>query len=301
MGKLEEIVGKIFKARDFEISKVSDEYFLAMRGDIKIAVICKESNIPITDSQVKTFLESVDDTVDRRIFVTDNRFKDNVYEISETEEILFWDKEKLEKEIGKAVLLKDFDFFIKPKEIVEEKVPLETFDGEILKPNITREKAEKISKKFIHPISFELNLVPYYIYDYQCEFLIAENSIEKTAGTIGINGITKYGELWFNYDFIQNLEIQHKKINPLYTLDQYSKFARTQIIELNTRSIETTRDSDSVIIVEKKKLKPKQENIKTQPRGMLYLPVWVVGGHNGKAVIDAVSGDVNEKKLFEIT
>lgn len=305
MRKLEEIVKKIFSARDFQIEEVTDGYFKAKRETIIIAVFCKESTTSISKPEVLRFLENAPNNVDRRIFVTNSRFDDNVSDISKKEEILFWDREKLEREIGKAVLMKDFDFFIPSKEIEEEKVeekePLTIFEGEILKPNISRDKAEMIAKKFVHPISFELNLVPYYLYDYQCEFLIAEKSIEKTAGTVGINGVTKFGELWFNFDFTENLEIQHKKILPSFDFQTALDIAKNQIIELNTRSIEATTNSESVVIIEKKKIKPKEENIEIKARGIIYLPLWVVAGHNGKVVIDAVNGDVNEKKLFEIS
>lgn len=295
MKKLEQIVSKIFKARDFQIEEVGEGYFLAKRGDVTIAVFCKESSLTVPKEEVLRFLEVAINKADRRIFVTDSRFEESAYEIVEKNEILLWDKEKLEREIGKAVLLKDFDFFIPQKEEKKEKVRI--FEGEILKPNVLKEKAEMIAKKFVHPISFELFLVPYYLYDYQCEFLIAEDSIEKTAGTIGINGVTKFGELWFNFDFIQNLEIPHKKINPQFDLNNAFEIAKKQIIELNTKSVESTTDSESVVIVAKKKIKPKQENIKIEPRGMVYLPLWVVKGAKGKVVIDAVNGEVSDKKI----
>lgn len=303
MSRLYNIVSKIFTAREFQINEVSEGFFYAKKGDITIAVFCKESSKIISKLTVQDFLENIKDQADRRIFITNGYFEDEVLQIGEKEEILFWDKEKLEREIGKTVMMTDFDIFIPEKqveEIEEIKEIIESYDGEILLPKILKDKAEMIAKKFVHPISYELNLVPYYIYDYQCEFIISEGSIEKTAGTIGINGVTKFGELWFNFNFAKDLEIPYKKINPNFDINTFGQIAKKQIIELNTRSIESTKDSESVVIVEKKKIRPKPENIKIEARGMVYLPLWIIEGPDGKVVLDAINGEVSDKKLYEI-
>jgi hypothetical protein len=252
-----------------------------------------------------------------------------VEEFAAQENILLWDRKKLEEEIGRAVLsgaagesgahelLESIEggpdiADEAPQAIPEislevEPVPIKTppvredDSGElIMKPRMTINEVSEISKKIVQGFRFDLELIPYYVFEYSCELLVEGQTTPQTSsGTIAVNGLTNSAETWdFPFETVLDLETTHTKLEPKVDENRAFETAKETSIALNTREIQTVDDRGAVTIYEKKKVRPKEGAIEINRRGLVYLPVWCVEGSNGVMIINATTGKVVKEDIY---
>jgi hypothetical protein len=175
-----------------------------------------------------------------------------------------------------------------------------TEEANIVKPNVSKDLAANMASKIVKGFRFNLELIPYYVFDYSCEFNIQHQNAAKASGILGINALTSNVEDWpSNMDIVNYLEEPHTKLDVKFSFDNALTLIKQAVMERNTKMIETREEYDSTIIFEKKKLKPKPEAIKIESKGLFYLPVWCIEGSNGLMIIDANSGKVIKEDMFK--
>ncbi len=188
---------------------------------------------------------------------------------------------------------------INPETILPDTMPQQSKDIRIIKPTVSKDKASSMASKIVKGFRFNLELIPYYIFTYTCKFdsdLPGEDSI---SGLIGINGLTSNVESWSGeINTIEYLDEAHTKLEVKFPYEKAISLANSAIVELNTKSIETREESESTIIFERKKLKPKSDAIEVNSKGIYYLPVWCIEGSNGLMIIDASSGKIIKEDMF---
>ena len=169
----------------------------------------------------------------------------------------------------------------------------------IIKPTLSKDKAASMASKIVRGFRFNLELIPYYIFKYNCEFESDIADSKASNGVIGINGLTSNIEEWSgNISTVHSVNEDHTKLEIKFDYEKAFDLAQHAVIELNTKSIETREESDSTIIFEKKKLKPKSDAIEINSQGIIYLPVWCIEGSNGLMIIDASSGKIIKEDFF---
>jgi hypothetical protein len=324
-----EILKKILKSYDFDITKEQPYYLLANKEDSRLAVaVLKTNNIPTT-SDILGLKKEIPPNLDKIIFVTMSKTNQELEDFAREENILLWGKRRLEEEIGRAVLgdvegefagsglLNDIEGdrgSLISAELTEAKIPEEPSPMEIrieqkreedekeliVKPRITMGEVSEISKKIVQGFRFDLELIPYYVFDYVCELVVEGQPMPQTsAGTVAVNGLTNSVESWdFDFETITDMETTHTKLEPKFDERKAFLTAKESAIALNTREIQTVDDRGAVTIYEKKKVRPKEDAIDITKQGLIYLPVWCVEGANGVMIIDATTGKVIKEDLY---
>jgi hypothetical protein len=264
--------------------------------------------------------------LDKLILATTHELTEEVEEFAAKENILLWDRKKLEEEIGRAVL-SGFGKDSAPQELLDtmdgepgvldvsvpgvslevEPVPVksppppEDEKGElIMKPRMTINEVSEISKKIVQGFRFDLELIPYYVFEYSCELCVeGQTAPQSSSGIIAVNGLTNSAESWdFPFETVMELETTHTKLEPKVDENKAFETARETSIALNTREIQTVDDRGAVTIYEKKKVSPKEGAIEIVRRGLIYLPVWCVEGSNGVMIINATTGKVVKEDIY---
>jgi hypothetical protein len=216
-----------------------------------------------------------------------------------------FDPQKSTVEVGTKRIGKD------GKEEIEIKVPSEepahpgikrtlVEDEMILTPVVGLEAAAKLAQsKIKHAFKYDLQLIPYYLFDFECEVVLEKDDGKgktkpyKANGTVGVNALTHEVERWTRKSqFTRNIDTAHTKLEPKVGEDDAKKAATEFVIELNTRVIQERSEKRHVTVFEKKKVRPKADAVKLERIALVYLPVWGVVGTNGVVVIDATSGEV---------
>ena len=121
----------------------------------------------------------------------------------------------------------------------------------------------------------------------------------KNKGTLGINALSNTIEEWpQSFETVTALEQEYTKLDPSFTMEEAQELIKEAVIAINTREVETIEDKGSAIIIEKKKITPKEDVMDIHTRGTIYMPVWCVEGSNGIITIDATTGKVLKEDIY---
>lgn len=331
MPNLIEILKKILRSYDFIITREYPEYIVASKEGSDILAALLPSKDKLTMSDILALKEEIPPNLDKIIFVTTSEISGELEDLARAENVLLWGKRRLEEEIGRAVLsdmkgefpsegLLDeiaqeiegitredtsINEVILPMEEepinfrIEEKKAEEVTEV-IMKPQITMSDVSEISKKIVQGFRFDLELIPYYVFDYSCELVVeGKPGPQINQGTLAINGLTNNVESWdFDFETVAEVEATHTKLEPKFDEDKAFEAARESAITLNTREIQTVDDRGAVTIYEKKKVRPKEGAVDIRKRGLIYLPVWCVEGSNGVMIINATTGKIIKEDIY---
>jgi hypothetical protein len=178
-------------------------------------------------------------------------------------------------------------------------LPEQVSGFKIVKPAVSKDKAASMANKIVRGFRFNLELIPYYLFSYTCTFETDSMEDSINEGLIGINGLTSNIETWTkNFETTSYLDEEHTKLEVKFPYEKAVELVRNAVVELNTRLIETRDESESTVIFERKKLKPKSDAIEILNDGLYYLPVWCIEGSNGLMIIDASSGKIIKEDFF---
>lgn len=330
MADLIDILKKILKSYEFDIVEEFPNHMLAEKEGTKVACAILPPIEDIGFSDILALRKELPPELEKVIIVSTLDIAKELVDAASEENILLWDKKKLEEEIGRAVLSNMEGEFLdeeqmkepsvyhevpeqkeEPKDVAmpptmdQIKVSLDSIETEkegdiIIKPQITMRDVSEISKRIVQGFRFDLELVPYYVYDYSCELIIEGKASPKvSSGILAVNGLTNHAESWdFQFETVMDLETTHTKLEPKFDEIRAFETARESAVALNTREIQTVDDRGSVTIYEKKKVRPKEGAIDIKKRGLFYLPVWCVEGSNGVMIINATTGKVLKEDIY---
>lgn len=331
MPNLIEILKKIFRSYDFIITREYPEYIVASKegSDIAAALLPTKDKIAISD--ILALKEEMPPNLDKIIFVTTSEIGGELEDMAREENVLLWGKRRLEEEIGRAVLsdmkgefpseglldeiaqeiegITGDEISVEGAQLPSEAEPInvrieekqaEEVKEVIMKPQITMSDVSEISKKIVQGFRFDLELIPYYVFDYSCELVVeGKPTPQINQGTLAINGLTNNAESWdFDFETVADMEATHTKLEPRFDEEKAFETAKESAIALNTREIQTVDDRGAVTIYEKKKVRPKEGAIDIRRRGLIYLPVWCVEGSNGVMIINATTGKIIKEDIY---
>ena len=280
--RIKDILSNVFKAQGFAVS--GERLLIAVKNGTKIIIGCKDGDIAKEE-----IAELLTGEADKRIFASTQFFDDELQSFAKTSNIILWDRDQLEKEIGKAVLLAGSGMFFEKEEGKEF----------IINPKIGMSDAKAMGKKLGEP-SVALELIPYYVYNYFCEVLV-EGSLDtkKNVGVVAVNAVTKEAEEW-SMDIETGIPHSgYAKLPARITEKKTWGIAYQRIIELNTKVVEVMDERDVAIIFEKRKIKPKEDAVSINLSGLYYLPVWNIKGKTGVMIINAVTSEIIKEEIYK--
>lgn len=280
--RIKDILSNVFKAHGFAVS--GERLLIAVKNGTKIIIGCKDGDVVKED-----IAELLHGEADKRIFASTHFFDEKLQSFAKASNIILWDRDQLEREIGKAVLLAGSDIFFEKKERKEF----------IVKPKIGISDAKAIGKKLGEP-SVALELIPYYVYNYSCEVLV-EGSLDtkRNKGVIAVNGIIKEVEEWSMDIETGTPDSGYAKLPVRINEKKSWEIAYQRIIELNTKVVEVMDERDVAVVFEKRKIKPKEDAVTIDLSGLYYFPVWNIKGKTGIMIINAVTSEVIKEEIYK--
>jgi hypothetical protein len=325
MASIYDLVQKMFTYYGFDFKgHIEEGYAVAHKGSIKVIIAMKRRYVDQSD--MKFFADIlVNEGAEKGIFIALTNFSDEAMKVADKHRILMWDRERFEGELGKVILAEAeglkrdrgeelfeqvlglFDIARLSKAAgkgkegelgidVEPMVTVSLVENEmILTPVVGLEAASTLGKRRIkHAFKYDLQLIPYYLFEYHVEFLDEEDGKPgEDHGTIGINALTEEPERWTRQaSFTKKIDMAHTKLEPKITDEEAKRIVTDYVIDLSTRTMEYKEEKSHVTVFERKKVRPKEDAVKIAELGLIYLPVWGVVGTNGVVIIDATSGEV---------
>jgi hypothetical protein len=225
-----------------------------------------------------------------------------------------WSRREIEEELGAAVVthleaekgglfamlaVGDLDALRRGGSL-----PLMVEGGEspekVLKPSLTLSDVKEISSKTTGGYKFELELVPYYFYDYFCIVKISGiESPDKRAGTIGVNALTGDAQPWAALpEVVSELGEPHVRLEPKVQQQDSDAVAMAKVISMHTEEVERVVEKGHARIFDKVIVKPERGDVTLNPRGLLYVPMWCVEGLHGVMVLNAVTAKVVSEEYY---
>ncbi len=164
----------------------------------------------------------------------------------------------------------------------------------IIKPLIPELKAMQLSRESVGGFKAELNLIPYYVFEFSLMLIIeGENEDKNVAGVIAINALTGEYEIWkTGYETVSSISIPHIKVEPKISKKSAEYKALNGLNMEFTTEKEVRIEEENITIIEKRKTRPRKDTIKINFLGLYYFPVWIVTGRRGKIMVNAVSGEL---------
>ncbi len=239
---------------------------------------------------------------------------DDVRSDAERRGFAVWDRRTIEDEIGAAVVTHVeaekgglFEMFaVRSLKSVPagSSLPVMVEDGEaqeqILKPVLSLEQVKEISAKTTGGYKFELELVPYYFYEYFCIMKVSGiESPDKRSGIVAVNGLTGDAQPWKQMpEVVTDVGEPHVRLEPKMEQEASDASAMAKVVSLHTEEVERVTEKGHARIYDKFQVKPEPGDVTLKPLGLLFVPMWCVEGLHGVMVLNAVTAKVISEEYY---
>lgn len=308
---LRDVIKRIFRIYGFDVISGGEKEewnLLATKDNFNIIIGYNANEVKKSDL-VRFLSLSGELKAEKSIYISPNSFDFESKNFAEEMGIIIWEREKLEEQIGRTILMECgtkyskgvfediFSYSVKRGEVEIPKEMQFTEEEKVLKQKIKKRDAERIAEKILHPHSF-LELFPYYVFEYKVEVLIeGKLDVNKLEGVIAVNGITKEVEEWEEDEGSFQFELSPIKHKAKIDVKKANLILRAFIVKTNTKEITVKSEKHGIVMYEKKKIEPNTETIEINFRGLFYLPIWHVEGINGLMKINAVNGNIVKEEV----
>ena len=173
-------------------------------------------------------------------------------------------------------------------------------DGEaMVRPEITLEQAREMVKDRLEgAFRFDLQLLPHHVLAYSVEIDgPGGTKVERTGGIL-VNAISGDASEWRPGATMEKLEPGRIRIEPSVERATATRNALELVMSLHTRVVNLKQEKRSVTVYEKRTMRPRDNAVLLEYKGMLYIPVWCVEASEGAAVLDAITGRVIKEEVF---
>lgn len=232
---IHDIVARIVEFYGFSVTKSAEDAIYAEKNGSTIVIGLGPKQLE-SDECLIDFKASVKENVKRYFFATLGDVSKELRDAAKRMNIAIWDREYLQKEIGKTVLAEassdmadgerclfsDGDFeevveispedeadFGETEDMVEIVEPSsgktasvidatpQPVEEKIMELNYSIEDITEMSKRIVQGFRFDLRLVPHYVFNYACELLVEGTlDTEEKKGVVAVNGLTNDPQEW---------------------------------------------------------------------------------------------------------
>lgn len=282
---LENIVAQIFRSQGFSVELESNR-IIAIKGGKSVFVGI------VSEGELETFLEETNDEGLFRVAIPTYDFTSQEQDDALKKEVSVWGLDEVEDRIRGEL----FEVLDLPDDIEHMGEVAEA----IVRPSLTSDDAQEIGKKTVRGFNYMLQLVPYFIYDFQSVLRIPDEEDEVIGGCIAVNALTSTWERWEpDFETIEEVSVTHERLEP--KVDENGAFERAKEAarELGTKEIESVKEADHATIVERRVESPADEDISINRRGLVYVPVWCIEGTLGAIIVNASTGKIVSEDYYE--
>jgi hypothetical protein len=168
-----------------------------------------------------------------------------------------------------------------------------------LKPRVSRlQAAETALGRLLRVDHIEEELVPFRSYSYFWDKLVEGSlKIERVSGTIHVNLATGRLEELTESEIELSGPAEARTLDATITPQDAEARARGHAIAANSKDMRVRSQKGDVLMVEHRRVKPKEDEVKMLLKGTFYVPVFLVKGDNGEVRVNGVSGKVIDEQL----
>ena len=303
-----------------KIEERDDEYiWVRVNGSLQLYCIANET---VTREFLFQFSRNTEQIKVTKAIFCMKGYKPDVTDMASNSDIELISREDIEKLIGKYLLqrlehgeevsiLDEEDVSVEDFEVENEEeqdmdtipIIIEDIGGgeeKIIKITVSEDEALKIARRHLQGFDTELNLLPYYVFEYTLKIVVEGELEDRTiSGIIALDGITGNYEIWkTGYETVSSIGITYIKKEPKIGLDKSKKAAKESLIKEFTTEKEITIEDENVTIIEKRKTRPLENSIKINYMGLYYLPVWIIGGRKGNIILNASTGKIMKENIY---
>ncbi len=309
---LKDLIKEILRYQGGEILEHDDDY-IWVRSDGNILIYKLVEDKIVEEVDVIAFHQSMKQINGSKVIICAKGVKDSAIALAKKFQISIINQDELASIIGEYMIEKltsgDEISFEEEEEQEEEEEEIEeesedrdtipiiledTSDTpeKIIKMSFTKEDVLKEVRHTLKAPRAELQLIPYYLFDYSLRIVFEGDFKEQSvSGIIAINGITGKPEIWKEgYETEHAPDISSLRTEPKIHVDEAKKISRNGLIKEYTTEKEVVVENENVTIIEKRKTKPLENSVKISYLGLYYLPVWDVFGINGHIIFNAANG-----------
>jgi len=290
---MRDVLRSILESKGYELEDIGN-WLVATKDDTKI-------NIGFLSSETLNRAELEDLDGKKIIIPTDSKSSFN-----DVDDVVVVDKNEISEDFARVLFgEKDFESSIFYKIIHSEEVkpditvdPLSAPGERIIKPFMSYDDIVELSKKTVKGFKYVLELVPHYLFEYNC-VLKPENEDIERSGLISVNALTEKCDIWEqNFETVSTLSHAHTKLEPKVAEEDALGLARACALEKSTMQVESIKEKEHTVVTEKKVIRPNDEDLIIESKGLFYLPIWCVEGTNGVMIVDATAGKIIEEDYY---
>jgi hypothetical protein len=313
MSTLKEMVRKILKSYSYEVVEDRDGGIFVAKKEDRLIMVCAapDGDAELAES-ARQFVSSTADFKGQRVIATlSASVPQEIIIFAEESGVALWNHGVIESELGRLMMRAfvekeqadavedDIDDVEKFEPSLDTRV--RDWGEQIVNPRITLEDVTELAKYTIRGFRYELELVPYYIFEYFCDVVVdGHDAGEKRVGLIGVNALSGDYEQWkTRFGLVPELQWAHTKLEPKIDGEKAEHVAHEGVVSLNTSERENVVDRGTALIIEKRKVRPKEGAVILKRKGLVYLPVWCVEGSNGIMLVNAVTGKIIKEDFYK--
>ena len=161
----------------------------------------------------------------------------------------------------------------------------------IIRPRIGRAEAEILAG--VDGPRFTMRLVPYYVAPYRVRPASPYGARSMTLDrTVAVHAVSRQAEVWDDGDreLVATLDGPHQFIAPEVSAPEAAGLALEAIRRHHVVHVDHTEQHGGALVIETRRVPPSTDDIRMGPLQLVYLPHWYAEGHEGRVVLDAVTG-----------
>jgi hypothetical protein len=161
----------------------------------------------------------------------------------------------------------------------------------IVRPRIGRAEAEILAG--VDGPRFTLRLVPYYVAPYRVRPASPTGARGPSLDrTVAVHAVSRRAEIWDDGDreLVADLEVPHQFIAPELSAAEAGGIALEAIRRHHVVYVDHTEQHGGALVIETRRVPPSADDVRIGPLQLVYLPHWYAEGHEGRVVLDAVTG-----------
>ncbi len=167
-----------------------------------------------------------------------------------------------------------------------------TLEGQrTVRPRIGRDEAETLAG--VDSPRYLLRLVPFYVAAYRVRPASPHGGAAPVQRQlVAVNAVTRRAEVWDEgeRELTDHLDEPHQSLAPQLTEAQAVPLAIDAIRQHHTIHVEHTEQHGGALVIETRRMPPAADDVRLGPFVLLFVPHWYAEGHEGRVVLDAVTG-----------
>jgi hypothetical protein len=163
---------------------------------------------------------------------------------------------------------------------------------DLIRPRLSAADAALLARRWVIPFRSSLRWIPYYAFPY-CPRTAGPRSPSRVE-LVAVHGITGRAERWTpaEREIWNDPNLGGAREEPVVGRDQAWELARSALREWFSREVDHTVQHGETLIIERRKIPPSEEELELGTAILLYSPVWVFEGLQGRVMLDAVTGEM---------